>query len=79
MRLLSAVEDKITTSTSYGLKSWQNGYATVQKETVEALAGTLPKDIEGTFFRNGFGKFEIGKTYDLPGNYFWSVTGQLWM
>ena len=62
MRLLSAVEDKITTSTSYGMKSWQNGYATVQKETVEALAGSLPLDIEGTFFRNGFGKFEIGKT-----------------
>ena len=47
----------------WGLLSWQRGFATVQQESAEALLdGSVPKDLEGTFFRTGFGRFEIGKT-----------------
>lgn len=49
-------------TTAWGVQSWRDGFATIQKENVQILDGALPADLEGTYFRNGFGKFEIGKT-----------------
>ena len=63
----AAADVSTTTETAFGLESWQKGFTTSQKENVEALAGTLPLDLEGTYFRNGFGKFEVGKTSRSPG------------
>ena len=45
----------------YDIESWRGGYKTCKKEIVEALEGNFPVDLEGTYFRNGFGKFESGK------------------
>jgi hypothetical protein len=45
----------------YDIESWRNGYKTCKKETVEALESGIPADLEGTYFRNGFGKFESAR------------------
>ena len=58
------VENPKLTSASTTLwdrQSWEKGYTTCKKETCETLKG-LPDDIEGTYFRNGYAKFETGKT-----------------
>ena len=45
----------------WGIDSWRGGYKTCKKEVVEALEAGIPADLEGTFYRNGFGKFESGR------------------
>jgi hypothetical protein len=45
----------------YDIESWRNGYKTCKKETVEALESGIPADLEGTYFRNGMGKFESAR------------------
>lgn len=45
----------------YDIESWRNGYKTCKKETVEALESGIPADLEGTYYRNGFGKFESAR------------------
>ena len=45
----------------FGVESWRAGYQTCKKETVEALGGDIPADLEGTYYRNGLGKFESGR------------------
>ena len=40
---------------------FRSGYKTCKKEVVEALEAGIPADLEGTFYRNGFGKFESGR------------------
>ena len=66
--LRSTTDDrKVVTKTEvpYGIESWRGGYKTCKEETVEALSGGFPKDLEGTYFRNSFGKFESGKVQIL--------------
>lgn len=60
-RLQVATEETVQKEVIYGLESWKAGYKTCKKETVEAIVGDLPKDLEGTYFRNGFGKFEAAR------------------
>ncbi|CAM9952414.1 unnamed protein product, partial [Heterosigma akashiwo] len=36
------------------------GYFNCEKECCETLEGSVPLDLKGTYFRNGYGKFEIG-------------------
>jgi all-trans-8'-apo-beta-carotenal 15,15'-oxygenase len=50
-----------TTEESYDLEAWKRGFSTCAKEICEKLPGTVPKDIKGTYYRNGYGKFESGK------------------
>ena len=45
----------------YDIESWRRGYKTCSDEIVSALDGNFPNDLEGTYFRNIFGKFESGK------------------
>eukprot|EP00752_Nemacystus_decipiens_P007508 g6709.t1 len=48
----------------YDQKSWALGYQTADSEDqylMEPSEGSIPKDIEGTFFRNGPGKFKVGE------------------
>ena len=45
----------------FGIDSWRDGYKTCKKEVVEALEAGIPADLEGTYYRNGFGKFESGR------------------
>ena len=56
----SSVSTK-TNDLTYDLASWKNGFTTCEKEICEVLDGSVPVDLEGTYFRNGYGKFEIGK------------------
>ena len=41
--------------------AWEKGYASCNEELVKELEGSLPTDIEGTFFKNIPAKFEFGK------------------
>lgn len=45
----------------FGIESWRNGYKTCKKETVEALESGIPADLDGTYYRNGCGKYESGR------------------
>lgn len=58
---LTAATEDISTDTPFGIESWKNGYKTCKKESVEALEAGIPADLEGTYYRNGFGKFESGR------------------
>lgn len=60
---LRAVTSDIQTEADvpFGIDSWRDGYKTCKKEIVEALEAGIPADLEGTYFRNGFGKFESGR------------------
>ena len=68
-KLMSTTDDRKVVKTKvevpYGIESWRGGYKTCKEETVEALSGAFPKDLEGTYFRNSFGKFESGKVQIL--------------
>ena len=37
-----------------------SGFSTCEQEICEVLPGVVPVDLKGTYFRNGYGKFEIG-------------------
>lgn len=41
--------------------AWERGYTSCNEEVVKELEGSLPTDIEGTFFKNVPAKFEYGK------------------
>ena len=44
------------------MDNWKRGHATVTEEEVYELDFTqLPSDLEGTFFKNGYAKFEVGE------------------
>ena len=58
---LNAATEDVSADTIFGLESWKNGYKTCKKESVEALEPGVPTDLEGTYYRNGFGKFESGR------------------
>lgn len=63
-RTLHATTDStvdISTDVAFGFESWKLGYKTCKKEAVEALEGAPPVDLEGTYYRNGLGKFESGR------------------
>ena len=49
------------TSTKFDQAAWEKGYQSCKEELVEELEGSLPMDIEGTFFKNVPAKFEFGK------------------
>lgn len=46
---------------TYDLQAWKNGFSSCKSEVCEKLVGEIPRDIRGTYFRNGYGKFEVGK------------------
>ena len=52
---------EVEKDTAFGIESWRGGYKTSKKEAAEALEGVIPADLEGTYYRNGFGKFESGR------------------
>ena len=60
---LSAVTSEIQAEIDapWDIDSWRGGYKTCKKEVVEALEAGIPADLEGTYYRNGFGKFESGR------------------
>eukprot|EP00601_Ochromonadales_sp_CCMP2298_P001638 CAMPEP_0173181340 /NCGR_PEP_ID=MMETSP1141-20130122/7228_1 /TAXON_ID=483371 /ORGANISM="non described non described, Strain CCMP2298" /LENGTH=398 /DNA_ID=CAMNT_0014104313 /DNA_START=126 /DNA_END=1319 /DNA_ORIENTATION=+ len=45
----------------YNQKAWESGFTTCQKEVCENIGSNLPKDLKGTYYRNGHAKFESGK------------------
>lgn len=51
-----------STETSYDVDSWRAGFSTCEEEICTVLDGSVPLDIEGTYFRNGYGVFEIGSS-----------------
>jgi all-trans-8'-apo-beta-carotenal 15,15'-oxygenase len=52
----------VATITTFDREAWAKGYISCEKETVEELiSNDIPKDLQGTFFRNGHAKFEFGK------------------
>ncbi|CAM9271037.1 unnamed protein product [Scytosiphon promiscuus] len=53
-----------TSTPVYDQKSWVLGYESADGEDqylMEPSEGSVPKDIEGTFFRNGPAKFKVGE------------------
>ena len=59
LRLNVATE---TPSLKFDQKSWIKGYITCPNEVCEELiSSSIPLDIEGTYFRNGGAKYEVGK------------------
>ena len=58
----TAIESDVEVSDDlYDIESWRLGYKTCTEEIVSSLDGNFPNDLEGTYFRNIFGKFESGK------------------
>jgi len=51
---------QMKTSTTWDLSSWQAGYESCRGEACTVLEGSVPNDLEGTYFRNGYGKFDVG-------------------
>ena len=45
----------------YDIESWRGSYKACSNEIVGVLDGNFHRDLEGTYFRNIFGKFESGK------------------
>jgi carotenoid cleavage dioxygenase-like enzyme len=42
--------------------AWQKGFTSCTEETAAVLeGGNIPKDLKGTYFRNGHALFEVGK------------------
>ena len=59
---VSAVTSERTPLTQgFDQEAWERGYTSCKEELVKELEGFLPKDIEGTFFKNVPAKFEYGK------------------
>ena len=56
-----AVENGKLTDSSYDMEAWKNGFSSCDTETCVLLEGVIPTDIEGTYFRNGHAKYEVGK------------------
>lgn len=50
---------------TYDRNAWLKGWTTCEQETAvkleSPLVGSIPKDIDGTYFRNGHAKFNVGK------------------
>eukprot|EP00638_Chattonella_subsalsa_P000584 CAMPEP_0117763500 /NCGR_PEP_ID=MMETSP0947-20121206/18695_1 /TAXON_ID=44440 /ORGANISM="Chattonella subsalsa, Strain CCMP2191" /LENGTH=558 /DNA_ID=CAMNT_0005585259 /DNA_START=30 /DNA_END=1707 /DNA_ORIENTATION=- len=44
----------------FNYNSWKSGFSTCQEEICVVLDGDVPKDLHGTYFRNGHGAFEVG-------------------
>jgi len=42
------------------MEAYISGYRNCEKECCETLEGSVPVDLTGTYFRNGYGKFEVG-------------------
>ena len=49
-----------SSSLSYDLNAWKGGFTTPYSEACQILEGKVPTDLKGTYFRNGYGKFEVG-------------------
>lgn len=45
----------------FDTEAWKKGFTSCSSETCIQLQGTVPIDIEGTYFKNGHAKFEFGK------------------
>jgi len=51
------------TSHSYNREDWQTGYRSLEQEfdyAITEVEGEIPADLEGTLFRNGPGRLELG-------------------
>ena len=57
-----ATSDVSTEKLSYDVEAWQKGFTSCEKETASVLeGGNVPKDLKGTYFKNGHALFEVGK------------------
>lgn len=59
---MTIVENKQENSKSYSLEDWQKGYDSQPNEYdyyIDNIEGEIPKDLEGTLYRNGPGLFDI--------------------
>eukprot|EP01038_Epipyxis_sp_PR26KG_P011296 gene11296-15154_t len=45
---------------NFDITAWQNGYSSCEIEVCKFIGTNLPRDIEGTYFKNGMAKFEVG-------------------
>ena len=46
---------------TYDYIAWKNGFSSAPSESCQILeGGSIPADLKGTYFRNGYGKFEVG-------------------
>jgi all-trans-8'-apo-beta-carotenal 15,15'-oxygenase len=50
-----------TPGMAYNQKAWEAGYTSCLKEVCENIGSDLPKDLKGTYYRNGMAKFEAGQ------------------
>lgn len=46
---------------SYDLNAFENTYSSCSNEICQVISESIPADIEGTYFKNGYGNFEVGK------------------
>ena len=47
---------------TYDREAWIQGFTTCEEETAAVLeGGNIPKELKGSYFRNGHAKFEVGK------------------
>eukprot|EP01041_Mallomonas_annulata_P002508 gene2508-4878_t len=51
----------VETARTWDLEAWKKGWESCKNETVGVLPGSIPLDLEGTYFKNGPAKFEVGK------------------
>lgn len=61
----STLTSAAASATSFDRDAWLNGWTTCEQETAAKLKsptkGSIPTDIDGTYFRNGHAKFDVGK------------------
>lgn len=66
----SAVSNNISSEKSYDLQDWQGGYKSLNQEFdywIDDIEGEIPPELQGTFFKNGPGLFDInGQRFHHP-------------
>jgi len=60
---ISILKSLVDTSTTWDRESWEAGFTNVEKECCSELSNrNIPLDLKGTYFRNVYGKFNVGDT-----------------
>lgn len=52
--------NEIAVHETFHREAWHKGFHTVETESCYEISTEFPKDISGTFFQNGHGKFHVG-------------------
>lgn len=57
---ITDVQQPSITDRKYSAAAWIKGFQNCEKEVCEELPQSVPSDLVGTYYRNGYGKFKIG-------------------